>query len=472
MPTHRSHHPWARAYRARAVFVDVNAALAAVTAAAICTFGVYVPASYIITSVAIVLAWLIGLLLAGGYEARRLAISDAEYRAIGRAFSGVLGLFAVAGLLAQVTVRPSYILIVMACLLPTGLAGRWFVRGWLRARRAAGTMTQRTVVVGRADSASALIRSIREDHQQGLVPVAACASGLGAGSDRATTLVGVPVLGSPGDTLKAVDLAAAEVVAIAADPDLSGIALRRLTWALAERKVELIVAPGLLDVAGPRFQLRPSTDLTLLHIEPPEPSLATLVIKGISDRVAAGLLLLLLAPFLITIALVIKLSSPGPVLFRQTRIGAHGEPFLIYKFRTMHVGAHRQIDALRARSDGNAVQFKMRRDPRVTPIGRLLRRFSVDELPQLLNVLFGSMSLVGPRPQTQAEVDKYEIDAVRRLRVRPGMTGLWQVSGRSDLTWEQSVRLDLRYVDNLSLTLDAHILIRTLKAVLHGDGAY
>jgi len=190
------------------------------------------------------------------------------------------------------------------------------------------------------------------------------------------------------------------------------------------------------------------------------------------DRTIAGILVVLLAPVFLGIAAAIKLTSPGPVLFRQKRVGVGGEFFTIYKFRTMVVDAEKQLASLLQHNEGNAVQFKMKKDPRITPIGTFLRRFSLDELPQLLNVLIGNMSLVGPRPQSQAEVEQYEPDAMRRLHVRPGMTGLWQISGRSNLDWEQSIRLDLRYVDNWSPIVDLQILFRTFKAVVTSNGAY
>jgi exopolysaccharide biosynthesis polyprenyl glycosylphosphotransferase len=195
------------------------------------------------------------------------------------------------------------------------------------------------------------------------------------------------------------------------------------------------------------------------------------VVKAVMERVLTAALLLLALPVGLTIALAIRLDSPGPVLFRQTRVGARGEPFQMLKFRTMCVDAEARLAALR-RDAGNDVMFKMKDDPRVTRVGRVLRRFSLDELPQLLNVLCGQMSLVGPRPALQREVDDYEPDAVRRLRVRPGLTGLWQVSGRSDLSWDESLRLDLWYVDNWSMVLDLQILFRTARAVLRGTGAY
>jgi exopolysaccharide biosynthesis polyprenyl glycosylphosphotransferase len=211
--------------------------------------------------------------------------------------------------------------------------------------------------------------------------------------------------------------------------------------------------------------------MPLLHIERPVMSGARRVVKSVVDKALTVLLLVMALPALLAIAVAIRLDSPGPVLFRQTRVGARGEEFEMLKFRTMCVDAEARLTALQ-RDAGNDVMFKMKSDPRVTRVGRLLRRFSLDELPQLANVLRGEMSLVGPRPPLTREVQDYEPDAVRRLRVKPGLTGLWQVSGRSDLTWDESLRLDLWYVDNWCLVLDLQILFRTAKAVLRGAGAY
>ena len=197
-----------------------------------------------------------------------------------------------------------------------------------------------------------------------------------------------------------------------------------------------------------------------------------MILKTAFDRFGGAFLLLLAAPFMLAVALVIRATSAGPVLFRQTRIGVDGHEFQMLKFRSMVTDAEQRKPALAPQDEGNGMLFKMRRDPRVTRVGAVLRRFSLDELPQLLNVVAGDMSLVGPRPPLPEEVAAYSGDANRRLRVRPGMTGLWQISGRSDLSWEESLRLDLRYVDNWSLALDLSILWRTGRAVLRGDGAY
>jgi exopolysaccharide biosynthesis polyprenyl glycosylphosphotransferase len=227
-----------------------------------------------------------------------------------------------------------------------------------------------------------------------------------------------------------------------------------------------------VDTAGDRITVRPVDGLPMMHIEHPRLSGARRLVKAVFDVTVAALLLVLAAPLLAAVALLVRLDSPGPVLFRQTRVGKNGEPFEIVKFRTMYVDAELRLEAMRERNEHSGVLFKIRRDPRVTRCGRILRRYSLDELPQLINVVLGDMSLVGPRPPLPAEVARYPLDMRRRLVVKPGMTGLWQVSGRSDLSWDESIRLDLRYVENWTLTADLVILMRTAMVVLRGSGAY
>jgi exopolysaccharide biosynthesis polyprenyl glycosylphosphotransferase len=316
--------------------------------------------------------------------------------------------------------------------------------------------------------------TIREIHRatwHEMHVVAACVSDLKTTDQSRSTVEGVPVFGYPEEALTTVDLLDADVVAVASDRDLSGPSLRRLAWSLEEREVDLVVSPGLLGVAGPRLSIRPAAGMPLLLIERPVRSGARRLVKILVDRCLTAALLVVGVPAMLLIAAAIRLDSTGPVLFRQRRVGARGEEFEMIKFRTMCVDAEAQLDSLE-RDAGNTVLFKMRSDPRITRVGRVLRRFSLDELPQLFNVLRGEMSLVGPRPPLLREVEDYEPDAARRLRVRPGLTGLWQVSGRSDLTWDESLRLDLWYVDNWCLTLDLQILFRTAKAVVKGCGAY
>jgi exopolysaccharide biosynthesis polyprenyl glycosylphosphotransferase len=233
----------------------------------------------------------------------------------------------------------------------------------------------------------------------------------------------------------------------------------------------LIVSPGLVEVTAPRLSLRPTAGLSLLEVQL-APSRTRIVVKALMDRTLGALFLVAAAPVVLLAALMIRLTSPGPAFFRQTRVGVDGAHFTMWKLRSMYVDADERRAALEQANEAAGVLFKIRRDPRVTPVGRVLRRLSLDELPQLLNVVTGDMSLVGPRPPLAREVAEYEDQVHRRLRVKPGLTGLWQVSGRSDLSWEESIRLDLRYVDNWSASMDLMILWKTMRAVLAGRGAY
>jgi exopolysaccharide biosynthesis polyprenyl glycosylphosphotransferase len=253
---------------------------------------------------------------------------------------------------------------------------------------------------------------------------------------------------------------------------MAGERLRRLAWDLEKTGTDLCVAPALLDVAGPRTTIRPVAGLPLLHMDHPEFCGARRAAKSAFDKVLALLSLVLAAPLLVLLALIIRLDDGGPALFRQTRVGKDGRQFSVYKFRTMVADAEARRLALAAENQQQGPLFKIRNDPRITRVGRWLRRWSLDELPQLVNVLNGEMSLVGPRPALPEEAAMYGDHVRRRLAVKPGMTGLWQVNGRSDLSWDESVRLDLRYVENWSFLLDLQILWKTCAAVVRGSGAY
>jgi exopolysaccharide biosynthesis polyprenyl glycosylphosphotransferase len=282
----------------------------------------------------------------------------------------------------------------------------------------------------------------------------------------------VPVLGDASGVADAVARAQADIVAVVPSPDLGPDQLRRLAWSLEGCGVDLVVSPALTDVAGPRVHVRPVAGLPLLQVEAPRYEGLSWLIKSVFDRVAAALGLLALSPVFALIAAAIVVADHGPVFYRQQRVGLGGQRFWLIKFRTMVDGADGMRDGLADRNDGDGPLFKIRDDPRVTSVGRWLRRTSLDELPQLVNVVAGQMSLVGPRPPLPEEVERYADPVHRRLLVKPGITGLWQVSGRSDLSWDDSVRLDLYYVENWSLTGDLVILARTVAAVLRGEGAY
>ncbi|RYZ60845.1 MAG: sugar transferase, partial [Proteobacteria bacterium] len=233
-----------------------------------------------------------------------------------------------------------------------------------------------------------------------------------------------------------------------------------------------LLSPNLVAVAGSRIGMREVAGMPFVAVKEPTYAEAGNWPKLVFDWCGALVLLVMGSPILIAAALAVKLSSPGPVFYRQERIGRDGEPFDMIKFRSMRVGADADLARL-LEAQGTAGQplFKVENDPRITRVGRFIRRYSIDELPQLLNVLRGDMSLVGPRPQRGGEVALYDRTARRRLRVRPGMTGLWQVSGRSNLSWEEAIALDMHYVENWTLVGDLQILVRTVKAVVAKDGA-
>jgi exopolysaccharide biosynthesis polyprenyl glycosylphosphotransferase len=314
-----------------------------------------------------------------------------------------------------------------------------------------------------------LITELRRGSYHGLTVVAACVR-----ETPSETVAGIPVFGglAVADVVDAVSRSGADTVAVLSSSELDSVALRQIAWGLEKTGTNLCVAPALLDVAGPRTTIRPIAGLTLLHVDHPQLSGPRQVLKDLFDRTAAAVAVVLLSPLMVAVGAAIKLSDPGPALFTQTRVGKDGRTFTIYKFRTMVVDAEKRLAELREKNDNDGAKFKMRLDPRVTAVGAQLRKWSLDELPQLFNVVLGEMSLVGPRPALPDETALYAPHVHRRLAVRPGLTGLWQVSGRSDLTWEESVRLDLRYVENWSFALDLQIIWKTFSVIFRGSGAY
>jgi exopolysaccharide biosynthesis polyprenyl glycosylphosphotransferase len=466
---------WLPQYRRTAALIDALVALvAAIGSLALgARLGLepFSPAQLGITALAAPALWTGALLHAGAYERRNLGVGTVEYGAMPRAAIRLLAVMAIAMTLAQDLLPTSSRLLVIVAV-PLTLVGslvlRYSHRQRLhRARINHGTAMQRAVIIGCHEAVADLVEDMRRDPTHGLLPVAVCTS---------TPSEPIPDLlmeSGPDDSLSTIDATGADVVVVAHPSELTPPELRRLSWALEERGVELMVSPGIMEVAGPRLSIRPSASLSLVHVESPAAVGGALAGKVVFDRLMSTLLALVTLPLMIAIAIAIKLESPGPVLFRQTRVGTRGESFRMIKFRSMVTDAEARLSEVRQQADdGNGVLFKRRDDPRVTRVGRVLRRYSLDELPQIWNVVLGDMSLVGPRPPLQSEVATYQADAIRRLRVRPGLTGLWQVSGRSDLSWDESLRLDLRYVDNWSMMLDLQILWRTARAVLKGEGAY
>jgi exopolysaccharide biosynthesis polyprenyl glycosylphosphotransferase len=473
---------WQSAYRRNAFILDITVATASSLVAAVLRTVIIGHGVKIWTlgddnmrwaALLMPLAWVLCLARSRAYAPRYIGAGPEEYRAVTRAVVVLLAGSAVLSYAFKLEVSRGYIAIALPMFLGFTLLGHYLMRVRLYHRRAGGEMLQSTLVVGRADSVADMIRQIRQHPEvTGLEVVGACVSGMDASWVSLGTIEDVPILGAPEDAVLAVDRLQADVVAVASSPDFSGHPLRRLGWSLEQRGVDLLVSPGIIEVAGPRLSLRPAQGLSMLHVERPLTQGIIYRSKAVVDRVVGALLMVLASPFLLLMAALIRFESKGPALFKQVRIGNEGQPFTMFKFRSMVQDAEALLPQLAATHDGNEVLFKMREDPRVTRVGRFLRKSSLDELPQLINVVRGDMSLVGPRPPLGDEVDNYEFDALRRLRVRPGMTGLWQVSGRSDLSWADSLRLDLWYVDNWSWALDGQILFRTARAVLKGRGAY
>jgi exopolysaccharide biosynthesis polyprenyl glycosylphosphotransferase len=461
---------WARAYTTSLVVLETVAA--AVTGATVVLGRAgSLDASGLLSWAAVVLvvAWPSLLGATGAYSERVYGTGSDEYRRIGRAGFLLLALTSFLSHAAALDLSRIFVVVAIPALTAVTLLGRYAARCRLRRLRAQGRCTKRVLVVGRGGAVLELAGRLARENYAGLDVVAACVTP----SDRArvSEQTDVPV-GSLDEVLALAEQVGADTIAVTSASETAAQYLRQLSWQLEGTGIELLVAPGLIEVAGPRLHIRPFEGLPLLAVEQPCFEGWRRVIKGGVDRVVASLVLVLLAPVLVTIALAVRLTSPGPVLYRQERVGLNGKSFTMLKFRSMVVDADRRLEDLRGDNISDGLLFKMRSDPRVTPVGRLLRRLSLDELPQLLNVLRGTMSLVGPRPPLPTEVARYDTSVSRRLLVKPGLTGLWQISGRSDLSWEESVRLDLRYVENWSLAMDLLILWKTGRAVLSRSGAY
>ena len=427
---------------------------------------------YAVVAPALVLIWLVTLKMLRCYDNRVLGYGADEYRRVSVASFRLAGGVAIAGYLADVGVARGFLGICFITGTVALVGTRFLARKWLhRARRRGAGWCRRVLAVGDTAHVLELVHTLRREPYAGYQVVGACIPDalLAPVPQR---LGDVPVVGSFSGILDAARAAEADTVAVTGSAELTATRLRRLGWQLEGTDIDLVLAPALTDVAGPRIHTRPVAGLPLIHVEAPEFRGARKLVKGFVDRSISAVVLACALPLMIIIALAIKLDSRGPVLFRQVRVGQGGREFGVYKFRTMVTNADALLAELAARNETDGLLFKIRDDPRVTRVGRYLRKRSLDELPQLLNVLLGQMSLVGPRPPLPTEVARYDGDVARRLLVKPGITGLWQVSGRSDLPWEDGIRLDLYYVENWSLASDLTILWKTLGAVLHGRGAY
>jgi exopolysaccharide biosynthesis polyprenyl glycosylphosphotransferase len=459
---------WPKDYLRRAAVADLGCATVAVFVAAQLRFGSEVTRTYLALSLALPVLWVAALWLAGGYDGRFIGTGSDEFRKVLNAGVGLTAAVAIFSYAINLEVSRGYLVIALPSVTLFDLGSRYAIRKRLHRRRASGQCLLNVVAVGHELAVADLVTELGRDRYHGLTVVGACVVRPG----ECDEVAGVPVYGGLDDVTAAVKAFGADTVAVLACPEMGGIRLRALAWELEKTGTDLCVSPALLDVAGPRTTIRPTAGLTLLHVDHPQLSGFRLVVKGLFDRCVAGAALVLLSPLMGALAAAIWLSDRGPALFTQVRVGKDGHAFRIFKFRTMVVDAEQRREQLLESNDFDGVLFKLRKDPRVTAVGAHLRRWSIDELPQLINVFLGHMSLVGPRPALPGEAAAYADHVRRRLVVKPGLTGLWQVNGRSDLSWEESVRLDLRYVENWSFVLDLQIMWKTISVLVRGSGAY
>lgn len=425
--------------------------------------------TYSIVSALVVGAWMAGLSIYGTRGYRVLGTGSEEYRLIIDVSLRLFGIIAILAFLVQVDIARGYLLISFPLGVAALVLSRWMWRQWLKVQRMHGNFSSTVLLVGSASSAAHIAKQLASKTDAGYLVVGACLP-----PRENTDLLpgtGVPVFGDFDSLLDSLERSGADTVIITSSDDLPPERVRELSWSLEPGRKHLVMAPNLTDIGGPRIHTRPVAGLPLIHVETPRYEGRKQFSKRTFDVVCSGVLLAVLSPLLLALALVVKCTSRGPVFYRQARIGLNGDEFGMLKFRSMIVDADHQLAALlQAQGTADRPLFKVTNDPRLTRAGAVLRKYSLDEFPQLVNVFLGSMSLVGPRPQREGEVALYDAAAHRRLYVKPGMSGLWQVSGRSNLSWDDSIRLDLYYVENWSLTGDIVILFRTLRAVIAPEG--
>lgn len=471
---------WVRKYLVRLAWSDAAIIMFAVALAQWVRFGsddaltpngeIQAPAA--VVSVCLAFSWVFALRAFQTLDRRTIGSGPREYSRVITACLSVFGVLSMVDLLFKMNIARGFLAIALPVSTLGLVVSRWMWRRRLTRQRALERNLEHVLVVGGVSSAIPLIERLQSEPVLGFKVVGICVPNRAEMHDIGVNGQTVSVVGTFDEVGSAVDRCGATTVAVTSAEALGHEAMQDLSWDLEGRHVDMLVAPGIIDVAGPRMMVRPVAGLPLLHIDKPTYEGANRFRKAALDRLGAFTMLMMLAPVMLIAALAIKADSSGPIFYRATRVGINNQPFQMWKFRSMVRNADKHKDELRENNEGSGVLFKLRDDPRVTRVGTFLRRYSIDELPQLFNVLGGTMSLVGPRPPLQDEVERYDGRVARRMLVKPGLTGLWQVSGRSDLSWEESVRLDLSYVDNWSIMQDLVILWRTVRAVIATDGAY
>lgn len=482
-PQHNSRSLWQHCYVSRLRMVDAAIVGLAVAAAQVVRFGTATESvaagtisglSYTMMSVALAGLWIAMLAIHRTRSTRVIGAGAEEYRRIVAATFQLFGLIGMLSLLFRVDIARGYLAIAFPAGLAGLLVGRWVMRKVVTYKRAQGDCHTSVLVVGSQQSVLTMTRNFERESSSGYRVVGVCMPGYGYREDEHVVVDGreIPVLGNEYSVVDALRACGADTVVVTATEQLGHDGIRSLVWDLEPLNVDLVVAPGVVDVAGPRLVMRPVAGFPLIHVEKPRYHGAKRFGKTAFDACFAIAALILISPVMLVAAIAVKATSKGPVLYKSERIGLNGRPFPMLKFRTMVDGADKQVTALLGQNEGAGVLFKMKDDPRITPVGKFLRKYSLDELPQFVNVLRREMSVVGPRPPLRREVEAYDGTVRRRMLVKPGLTGLWQVSGRSDLSWDETVRLDLSYVENWSMMQDILIVGKTVRAVTAGSGAY
>lgn len=474
---------WAHDYRRRLMVTDILVVIFAVAGSQFLWLGLTpsqvtigdnqaaLRLSYLTVSAVLIISWLVSLAAFDSRNSRFTGIGPTEFKLVFDASLRLFGLVAIVALLFKVDFARSFILTAFPSGVILLIGTRWLWRQWLMKQRLNGKHLATALLVGSFDSINSVADQFQRFPHAGFRAIGMCVPA-SAVDGQHPEHPEIPVLGSISDVTDIARSCGADSVILTSTDALPPRVVRRIAWSLEASGIDLAVAPALTDIAGPRIHTSPLAGLPLIHVEVPRYQGGAQWAKTAFDIAFGAMAIIALSPVILVISILIKLTSSGPVFFRQERVGLNGIPFRMFKFRTMVANAEELLPGLAAQNQGRGLLFKLKSDPRITPFGSFLRRFSLDELPQFFNVLVGHMSVVGPRPPLQSEVAEYEPEVRRRLLVKPGITGPWQISGRSDLSWDDGVRLDLYYVENWTLMGDLVLIWRTIKAVVTQHGAY
>ncbi len=458
-----------RVYATRAVIFDLLAIIVAGVTGFILRWAIPYSVelndpTYVSFVVVVVAAWMLVLVLRGAYDTRVLGVGSEEFKRVVGATAMVFASIALVAFALKLELSRGFVLITFVVGIILLLVVRWSLRAWLRHERRYGHFLHRTVVVGNGEAMSEIVDMLDRDPVAGFTVVDVIDE-VKADSDEKDLDAWLD------EVMTRIALEDADTVAVAGSPAMGPKVIQRLAWRLEGPRVDLLVAPTVGDVAGPRVSMRMAADLPLLHLDEPHLTGPKRAIKRTLDVIVGSLFFVLFLPFMIVAAIGVKLTSRGPMLYFQERVGRGGQIIRIAKFRTMYVGSDQIRDEVIGAPDEDITE-RYKADPRITPFGRFLRRWSIDEMPQVAAVIAGSMSLVGPRPVLVDEMPLLGDADHRRHLTKPGLTGLWQVSGRKTTDWEERMRLDLEYIEHWSPALDLVIVAKTVKAVLAGEGAY